>query len=39
MDVITLLVIIYNTVFQEVDYFENYTTSSSLRGQAQYAFR
>jgi hypothetical protein len=39
LDVMTLSVLGSNIIFQEVDYFENSTMSSSLRGQALYAFR
>jgi hypothetical protein len=39
LDITTLPVLGSNIIFQEVDYFENSTMSSSLRGQALYAFR
>jgi len=39
LDIMTLSVLGSNIIFQEVNYFENSTMSSSLRGQALYAFR
>ena len=38
-DITTLPVILSITIFQEVDYLQDSAISSSLRGQAPYAFR